>query len=243
MVENCVSFILNNSLAAVSAVMKDGRIHATDGFENIIHRFDGDGTFIEHIDVLRPYRRLRNDSESPCFTALGCSCSSGRLYFLNSNFTETGYTDIDTSCPQGCGCSKGCDDLSEVTDASLTFIGEERFIVAAFRKSAYLFDMNGRRLTRLCSAEADEILTDFISAGNGVFAMSTLRNSTRTVTVSDNGKIFTGILDPSYSLRMIFYFNGDIYGLFGRGYIYNYICRIYSDGEFSLPGGRTAFCE
>lgn len=226
-------FTLDNSLAAVSAFVRGEDIFSTDGIECIIHRIGSDcDQCITR--TLRPYRRLRR-SESGQITGLGC-CESTRLYFLSDCFNETGYVTLDTS-RSACGC-----DLGILTDASLTTIGSESFIVGAFEKNAYLFDMNGKRLTRLCTAERGEVLSDFISLGNDLFAMSTLKGNLRTVTVTDNGKTFSGILNKSHSLRMLFSVGNDIFGLFGQSYIYNRILKIYSCGEFTLPETQ-GFCE
>lgn len=241
MEENRRSFILNNSLAAVSALPLDDSTLATDGFNCHIHIFELDGSFREKAETQRAYRRLRSDLRTNQLTALGC-CNENRLYFIDENYNECGFIELDTSCDFGCRCDCGCDDLSEVTDASLTTIGEERFIVGAFRRSAYLFDMNGRRLTKLCETDDDEILTDFVHAGNDLFALSTLNNRTRTITVSDNGCIQSAILSRTHTLRMLIAMDDGIYGLFGQNYIYNRIIKIYSDGTLRLPS-RGFLCD
>ena len=228
------NFILNNSLAAVSAVADTERTFATDGFECRIHEFDSEGNFNEYHKTVRAYRRLRETSQNCSYTALGC-CNTAKIYYLSDNFRENGYTELDVTCENGCGCT--CDDLSELTDGSVTVIGNESFIIGAFRKSAYLFDMNGKRLTRLCSAEENEVLTDFISLGNDVFAMGTLCGNTQTVTVSDNGVTQSSVLARGYTLRMLIPEGNEIYGLFGRNYIYNRIIKIYSNGVLQLPRG------
>ncbi len=226
----CKSFTLNNSLAAISAYMSEDNIFATDGIECYIHRIGGN-CCNERIRTQRTYRRLRNN-DSETLTALGC-CSDTRLYFLSDCFEETGYVSLDTSTSR---CGSGL--LGPLSDASITTIGNERFIVGAFEKTAYLFDMNGKRLTRLCSAEKNEIITDFISLGNDIFALGTSNGNLRTVTVVDSGKEYSGIVNKNYVLRMIFSYGSDIYGLFGRNYIYNRIIKIYSDGAFTLPEGQ-----
>lgn len=234
------SFILPNSLAAVSATAASCETLATDGTESVIHRFTPDGAFCETINTVRPYRRLRQGNG--CYTALGCNCASAGLYLLSSRFDEQDYISLDVGgC--NCNCNCGCDDFGELTDASITYIGDKLFIVGAFRKSAYLFDTSGKRLTKICTAESDEILTDFISLGNNVFAMGTLCGNTRTVTVIDNGKELSATLERGYTLRMLFSENGNIFGLFGKNYIYNRIIKIYSDGVLSLPTAANVKCE
>lgn len=166
------------------------------------------------------------------YTALQC-CNNPTVYFLNENFSETDFIRLDISSNSCCGNANG--GFSEITDASVASIGSEKFIVGAFRTKAYLFDMNGKKLTRLCQTDEDELLTDFIYNGEGVFAMSTLQNKTRTVTVSDNGITKSSVLEKGHTLRMLMFVNNDIYGLFGKGYLHNRIIRIYSDGCLTLP--------
>lgn len=232
------SFILKNSLAAVSVTFFGGGFIATDGIECRIHRFDENGRYVCCGEAVRPYRRIR--VFNGCATALGCDCGDPKLYLLDENLDEYDYVRLDIS---GCGCSCGCEDFGEMTDASLTTIGNEIFIIGVFRSSAYLFDSTGKRLTKLCGAVGEEILTDFISLGNDIFSMSTLNKSVRTVTVRDNGRESSAILERGHTLRMLFEHEGDIYGLFGKNYIYNRIIKIYSDGTLILPKPSGIDCE
>ncbi len=227
------SFTLDNSLAAISAYMQGDTVLATDGIECGIHVISNDCS-TERMRTPRPYRRLRSNGTGD-ITALGC-CADTRLYFISDCFEETGYVSLDASV-------RSCGTLGNLTDASLTTVGNERFIVGAFENNAYLFDMSGKRLTRLCTAEKDEIITDFVSVANEIFALSTLKNGLRTFTVVDGGKEFSGIVNKNYSLRMIFSIGRDIYALFGQSYIYNRIVRIYSDGIFSLPDFTNNSCR
>ena len=218
------SFTLNNSLAAISAYMQSSAVLATDGIGSTVYSISD--CSIEAIPTQRAYRRLRV-SDSGTMTALGC-CADTRLYFISECFEETGYVSLDSSI-------RSCGSLGVLTDASLTTVGDEPFIVGAFESGAYLFDMHGKRLTRLCSAERDETITDFISVGNELFALGTSKNGLTAITVVDGGKEYSGIVSKSVSLRMIFSVGRDIYALFGQSYIYNRIARIYSDGSFTLP--------
>lgn len=228
------NFILNNSLGAVSAITDENSTFATDGFECKIHEFDSENNYIDCHRTIRPYRRLRSNDNGCGNTALGC-CNSARVYFLSENFRETGYVQLDISCEWGCGCSCGCDDLSEITDAMLVNSGNETYIIGAFRKSAYLFDINGNRLTKLCSADGNEILTDFVTLGSNSFAMGTLCGNSQTVTVSEGDNIQSAVLARGHTLRMLIPSGNELYGLFGREYIYNRIIKIYSNGILQLP--------
>ncbi len=245
---HCNTFVLNNSLAAVSAINKDDRIIATDGFNCNIHFFDRGGNSCGSGSTLRPYRRLRYDDQSDSYTALGC-CNQTVIYCIDNNLNENGYITLSTAdenCNCECNCQSGCGvaDCSELTDASIARIGGELFIIGAFTKSAYLFDTNGRRLTKLCTADRDETLTDFISFGEEKYAMSTVNNGLRTIAVSENGVTQNGILNRNLSLRMLFEKDQTIYGLFGQSYIYNRIIPIYSNGILTLPNNtENCFCD
>lgn len=229
-------FIMPNSLAAIAAVRLPDSIVASDGIGCRLHVFAQNGEFQRHINTLRPYSRLRKSAESEGYTALGC-CGAARIYTLDENFIETGYTELETACENACGCNCGgcCGNTCELTDAAETVIGNESFFIGAFRKSAYLFTPDGRRLTKLCSADRCETLTDFITFGTERYAMSTINGNTRTVTVSDGGITQSALLDRGYTLRMLIAEGGTVYGLFGRSYIYNRIIPIYCDGRLTLP--------
>ncbi len=264
-VNACNTFILNNSLAAVSALRKENRILATDGNGCNVHIFESDGRFCGCQATARPYRKLRYDTQSNSFTALGC-CNRANLYLIDENLNECEYIELDSSencscgfnngctggcessCGNGCGNGYGCgcnggfnsgfcdtNGCSELTDAMITRIGNECFFIGAFSKSAYLFDVNGRRLTRLCSTERGERITDFITFGEEKYAMSTIKNGIRCVSISENGVTQSAVLGCRFSLRMLFEQGGTIYGLFGQSYIYNRIIPIYSDGRLILP--------
>lgn len=242
---NCNTFILNNCLTAVSAATQNGNILATDGIECKIHIFDGCGHFCGCEKTERPYRRLRYDTQSNSFSAL-CGCNRAALYCIDCGFNENGVIELDTSDEHRCSCRCGCDcdDFSEPTDASITRIGGEPFFIGAFSKSAHLFDSNGRRLTRLCKADRDELLTDFIAFGEEKYAMSTLKNGIRTISVSENGVTKSAVLNRALSLKMLFAENGIVYGLFGKKYIYNRIMPIYADGTLNLPDTiENCFCS
>lgn len=183
--------------------------------------------------------------QSGSFTALGC-CNRAAVYCIRNDLNENGYVLLNTDdgciCNLRCGCTG--DDFSELTDASITRIGNETFFIGAFPKSAYLFEASGKRLTRLCLADNDEILTDFISFGEEKYAMSTIRDGLRTVSISENGITRSGILNKRLSLRMLFAENEVVYGLFGQSYIYNRIIPIYRDGIFTLPESlENCFCS
>ena len=223
-----MNFTLNNRRAAVSAMPCDGAVFATDGADNKIFAIDRSGNTIECISSVRPYRRMRRDGHCGV-TALGCCNGTARIYYLTDDFRETGYTNFQT------GCTCKCHRYSELTDAMVTSIGNEMYIIGAFRQSAYLFDSDGKKLTKLCSTEDNEVLTDFVSLGNGVFAMGTLCGNTQTITVSDGETVQSGILPRGYTLRMLIPEGNILYGLFGRNYLYNLIVKIYENGALSLP--------
>lgn len=240
-------FILANSYAAVSVLEKNERIYATDGIECKIHIFESDGTAVDNICTLRPYRRLRRYGSSEMMTALGC-CNQRRVYFIDGNFQERGFVELDSSCvsEQNCGCGCGCncainpesDVCGEdgLIDASLTCIGNEAYIVGVFPKTACIFDMNGNRVTQICQADCGELLTDFITPNENLFAFSSVKGNIRTISVSENGITQSAILGRGHTLRMLIYSeNNEIIGLFGNNYIYNRLIPIYQNGILSLP--------
>lgn len=226
------SFILNNSHAAISAILDLSETLATDGFECEIYRINQQGDIIQCMQTFRPYRRLRYNNGGQT-TALGCCSSNPNIYFLTDNFRENHYVTLNIACSGNCNC--GCNTTWELTDASLTTIGNDTYIIGAFRKNAFLFDLEGKRLTRLCSADKNEILTDFVSLTNGNYAMGTLCGSTQTITVSDGENIQSCVLSKNYVLRMLIPKGDELFGLFGQGYIYNKIIKIYSNGILRLP--------
>lgn len=225
------TFILNNSLAAVSASMSGESIIASDGINCLLHFFDNGGDFQKVESTIRAYRRLRKSQDGDFFTAIG-NCETPNVYFLDCNLNEFCLVELETE--NRCNCRNH--DRDVLFDVSVTKIGSENFIIGAFSKAAFLFDMNGKRLQKLCEADRNEILTDFISLGQDVYAMSTLRGKTRTVAVSDNGIVKSSILTNNYNLRMLLpYENNELFALFGKNYIYNKIIRIYSQNTLTLP--------
>ncbi len=236
-INNEITFTLNNSLAATSATLNSDEIVAVDGINCLFHRLNQCGDYLCSESALRNYRRLRRGTENS-YTALAC-CEQARVYFLDRALNEFCFVTLDAD--DGCGytCSCGCEDFRELTDASVTSIGSEQFIIGAFRKSAFLFDINGKRLSKLCEADRNEILTDFIQVAPETYAMGTLRGDVTTVTVSENGIAKSAILERGHTLRMLFSNeSGEIFGLFGKNYIYNKIVKIYSGGILTLPESK-----
>ena len=231
---NATTFVLNNSLAAISANLSNDGIIATDGLNCTLHFFDTEGNFERNERSIRPYRRLR---KSPCgdyYTAI-TNCESARVYFLDSHLNEFCLTELQQEGALSCRCYEP----DVLIDASITTIGNESFIIGAFQKSAFLFDMNGNRLQKLCKTDNCEILTDFVSLGQDFYAMSTFKNKTRTISVSDNGIVKSVLLSNDLNLRMLLPQEGTLFALFGSNYIYNKIIKIYSNGVLSLPDGSV----
>ena len=244
---NCNTFILNNCLNADSAVSKDRNILAVDGFNCQIHTFDCCGSARGCESVLRPYRKLRYDTQSDSYTAL-CGCNQN-IYCIDNNFNENGSVLLETNgntCNCQCNSNGFCSTNTScaLTDAGITRIGNQPFIVGVFTNGAYLYDTNGKRLTQLCRTERGEELTDFIAFGEEKYAMSTIKNGNRIITISENGRTQSGILKCNLSLRMLFSENQTVYGLFGKSYIYNRILPIYSCGILNLPENTdNCFCS
>ena len=225
----CVNFVLDNSLAAVSAAMNGKHIYATDGHDCKIYKLKC-GCDVFCIPVMRPYRRLRTDpgSGGNRYTALSGNCR--RIYFLCRDFAESGFADLET----------GFDgDTGEITDAGITYVGGNPFIFASFDRNAYLFDMCGNRLSSIYSSPDGTLLTGFLSVTPTFYAASYIAGDFVIISVYDNGNTYTAIVPPGLSLRMLFAGDDGIYALFGANYIYNRICKIYTAGSLILPNGCT----
>lgn len=235
---NLSVFVLNNNMTADSAAIRDGKTLAADGLSSQIQIFDLCGSYCDCASTARPYRKLRHVTQNQSFTAISC-CNRPLIYCTDGCFNENGRILLDITVGSDCNACFPTDSecFLELTDASVTFIGDTAFFIGAFAKGAYLFDIDGKRLTRLCKTDRNEILTDFISFGNEKYAMSTLKNGIRTVTVSDNKKTQSGVLSPALSLKMLMSEGENVYGLFGQSYIYNRIIPIYTNGVLTLPDG------
>lgn len=233
MTDTTQSFILNNSLAAISATICDGKILATDGINRMIHSVYSDRCCsCDCTATARPYLRLRRNACGNGYTALS-DCNSRRLYFLDSCFNEQGYINLcPSACPCPCSCNSGAGAL---TDAMTVLIGGSCYIAASFNDKAFLFDSSGACISLLCEAHRNEYLTDFIIFGSDRYAMGSACDGRQTVTIYDNGNIQSACVDRAFSLRMLLCVNNEIFGLFGQSYIYNKIIPIYSSGILTLP--------
>lgn len=214
-------FTLENSLAAISAIPFTDHTLATDGYNCQIHKINLQGDTVCRYDTLRPLRRLRQGEGACYITALGC-CNDIRLYFLDENLREVGFVQLKT--PRICGCT--INGFDEITDASVVEMNGTSYIVASSVKGAYLFDLNGKYLETLCVADANEILTDFVYLKNGYFAMATLCGSKQTLTIANESKSQSLVLDRGLVLRMLIPTESGLYALFGESYIYNRIIKL-----------------
>ena len=228
------NFILDNSLAAVSAIPYTDYTLATDGSTCVIHKIAPDGTNLHCHPTLRPLRRIRSVDSDCLITALGC-CNNPNLYILNHHLAEQDsieirlpYRSYNADCTTYGFCNHE-EGIAEMTDASIVTIGSQRYIAVAYTKGAYLYDLNGICLAQLCKTDCNEILTDFICLPDGAFAMVTLCGNTQTFSICRNDTMQSAVLSHSRRLRMLIEENGEIYGLFGKNYIYNQIIKIFSD--------------
>ncbi len=221
-------FTLGNDLAAVSAITEEGRITATDGQNCQIHLFDSAGRLTERICSARSYRRLRRFGQTNAHTATAC-CNSSDIFILDDSFNENARITLDSPC----ACTR-CG-VNGLVDAQAVCSEEGNYFIGAYSQGAYLFDENGARLKRLCRTDADEALTDFIAFGEECYAFATVCGNTQTVSISLCGDHTAYSLPRRYILRMLFYENSTLYGLFGRNYLYNHIIPLYRNGVFCLP--------
>lgn len=225
---NQTIFTLGNGLAAISATRNESRITATDGQGCQIHFFNTDGTLCERICSARSYRRLRPCAVAGGYTAISC-CDSSDVFILDNCFNENARITLDSPCD----CRRS--GINGLADAQSVQGEGKSYFIGTFSQGAYLFDKNGSRLRCLCSAESGESLTDFISFAEESYAFATIRKSTQTLSVSVGGEISSVVIPRKYILRMLFFENSTVYGLFGRNYVYNHIIPIYTNGVLSAP--------
>ena len=225
------SFMLNNSLAATSTLFKNESIFAADGKECNVKELDGCGDYLQSHCTARAYSRLRYNEEATVFTAMGCGCSN-RVYCIDECFNELGYTQINN--PE----RRACDNM--MTDVSLTFSEGERFFVASFEKSAFLFDACGNPLQKVCQADNNESIIGFIPLGVEKYAFAVRKNGLTVITVADRCRSQSVTVDNSASLRMLFKSGNTVFGLFGYSYIYNRIVPIYTNGILTVENYCTS---
>ncbi|MBR4278797.1 MAG: hypothetical protein IKT34_01350 [Clostridia bacterium] len=219
-----ITFTLDNRLCAVSAFMRDGIVYATDGITNCLYIVNS-CSCIEQQPLFRCYRALRFNEDMQILTALA---GRNRISLLSGDFCE--YASL--SLPDNCEC---------LTDASVCSIGGTDYILAAFTHSAALFDMSGREVFEICETDCDESIQGFICFGENRYAMASSQNGRQLLTVSDRENRQSAVIDKGLILRSIFEYNGVIYGLFGRNYIYNSVYPIYSCGNLRLPTIEKSF--
>lgn len=220
--DNCV-FVLENSLAAVSACDNGNGYAVTDGFESSIYMYSRSGVQTGTAAALRPYRRLRHDPVSNGYSAVSC-CGGGRIYRLGSDFSETGFITLETARGQG---------EDEIADACITRSGSESYYTVAFPGSVYLFGSDGRRLAKLC--ETAGRITDLVAPTPEFRAAVEERGGSSLISVYNNGKTVYTAVPKGLSARMLFCSGETVYGLFGRAYIYNVIKTVYFGGSIVLP--------
>ena len=179
--DNCV-FVLENSLAAVSACDNGNGYAVTDGFESSIYMYSRSGVQTGTAAALRPYRRLRHDPVSNGYSAVSC-CGGGRIYRLGSDFSETGFITLETARGQG---------EDEIADACITRSGSESYYTVAFPGSVYLFGSDGRRLAKLC--ETAGRITDLVAPTPEFRAAVEERGGSSLISVYNNGKtVYTAV--------------------------------------------------
>ncbi len=219
-----ITFTLDNRLCAVAAFMRDGIIYATDGITNCLYIVNS-CSCIDSRPLLRCYRALRFNEDMQLHTALS---GTNRVSLLSEEFCE--YASLSLS--NDCEC---------LADASLCNMGGTAYILAAFPHNAALFDMSGREVFRICETDCDETIQSLICFGENRYAMASTQNGRQLLTVSDRESRYSAVIDKGLVLRSLFEYNGVIYGLFGRNYIYNTVYPIYSCGNLTLPTIEKSF--
>ena len=216
-------FVLDNSLAAVSAVITPEGVIAADGVESKVYAVAPDGSTSAR-QVLRPYRRMRRDigGDGTRYTALG-DCRK-RIYLLDGDLRETGFFE------------PGGRDLyfkGEAVDAG-TVAGSGGKYYVAFDSKAMTVTSDGKSGQTLYVPPYGARLTDVCAVTESFFAASYVSDGMRFVAVRERGREICGLFPRGLSLRMIFAHDDGIYALYGSGYVYNRIAKIYSSGELNI---------
>ncbi|MDD4164299.1 MAG: hypothetical protein PHD46_03145 [Eubacteriales bacterium] len=230
-----VSFVLPNRLAAVSCTISKDKIVACDGITNCLFCFDKHGNLLEIKEGIRNYRKLHYDFVNCRYLALSGN-DNRRVYFLNCCFDEVGSVNliIDDSDDED------AEDTAEIMDASPDTRDGESIIIITHRRSVRAYTINGVEVGFVRPIDESRLNMNFIYSGL-TEAFHYIRNSISFVNIRNSVNSFTGSVPEAFSLRtLISDGEGDVFGLFGYKYIYNYILPIYENGIFVLPATDEA---
>lgn len=224
-----LSFILPNGLAAVSAAFHNEKIVAVDGTTCDIFIFNLDGSPCDKQESLHPLRKIHYDFRNCRYLALSGN-SNDRVFFLNCSLEEVGsiFLDVDTDDEED------EEDTDELMDASPDSRNNESVIIATHRYSVRAYAVNGEEIGFVRPIDDTRLKQNFVYSGQ-TEAFNYIRNDVSFVSIRNGTQNFTGAVPAEFSLRtLIADGEGNVYGLFGYQYIYNYILPIYLNGEYVL---------
>lgn len=230
-----VAFRMPSGLPAVSAAfLSDDAFAAVDGRTCEVSVFSDSGAFSESHCTARAYRAIRLSTISPTegiFFALGncCAGTPTRIYLLNCRFEEIGSLDLIADG------TASCEDISELMDISP--VGSE--LHATFRHSVRTHGLNGVQTAVILPTDRTRLLLRYAVSGTAR-ALVFCRNGTVFINVAEIGAVYLGTSPDGLSVRdLVPHGLGNIYGLFGYRYLYNYLMPIYRNGAFCLPSDGT----
>ncbi len=228
---NTIAFRMPSGMPAASvAFLEDGTFAAVDGNTCEVSVFSGSGKYLESVCATRAYRSLRLCTDPPTegiFFALGSGCTGTptRVYLLNCRFEEIGSFDL---IPQEGAC---CNDIGELADLSPA----GQTVYAAFRHSIRTHRLDGTQTELLLKTDRSRRLIRYAVSGTAK-ALAFCRHGMTFINVSEIGADFLGTAPDGLTVRdLVPYRPGDIWGLFGYRYLYNYLMPIYRNGAFCLP--------
>lgn len=230
-----LAFVLPNRLAAVSCVINDDKIVACDGITKCLFCFNKHGSLLEIKEAIRNYRKLHYDYINCRYLALSGD-DNRRVYFLNCCFDEVGSVDlnIDTSDEQN------DDDTAELMDASPDTRDGESVIIATHRYSVRAYTINGVEIGFVRAPDDTRLNMNFVYSAQ-TEAFNYIRNNISFVSIKSGTNTFTGSVPENFTLRTLISDGaGNVYGLFGFKYLYNYILPIFENGVFVLPATDEA---
>ncbi|MBQ3154807.1 MAG: hypothetical protein IJB88_06195 [Clostridia bacterium] len=216
--------------AASVAILRDGGFAAVDGRTCEAAIFSPSGALQETVCTTRAYRALRLSKDPPTeglFFALGSCCigTPARVYLLNCRFEEIGSFDLVTD---GHAC---CADTAELTD--ITPVGHT--VRATYRHSIRAHGFDGLQTEIILPTDRSRFLLRYAVSGTAQ-ALAFCKNGMTFLNVSEIGAVYLGTSPDGLTVRdLVPHGLGDIYGLFGYRYLYNYLMPIYQNGAFCLP--------
>lgn len=233
MSESIFKFTLENCLAATSAVKSAGDYYAADGIEPLVFRPAGDPSVCRPpecpIKTCRPYSALRADPQAVFGRYSAAVPRTGTVYSLDGCFRETGAAQL--YAPEG--------ESGVLADANIYYSSGEPLICGAYARGAYSYSRTGGAAAeKLYTPPDDGDIKSFLYLGNGNYAAVISRNGLNFIAVRE-GALQTDEVPARFVPRFVFAGDDGLYCLFGEGYIYNSVARVFYGGKLALPAYVT----